>query len=336
MTQGGDEWGDRPLSNHVLFRSADLDCARDMVAQKFCRHRLEVAGGGRFYAVQHHRPGRLVSLNYISYGADVMIDPGALETFYLVQIPISGAATIRHHREEFISNCGRAALLNADRETVMHWWAGCEQVLLQIPKAGFRDFAERQMDRRLPGDLVFDPRLDLTHPAMRPWRLLVAALFRAANDAGQAADGLSAGSALTAAYTEERILETLLTCQPHNLAAFLDARLMPAPRQVKRAQDFIRENAALPIALSDIAAASGVGARALQIAFKRTYGVTPMHALTRERLRRARVDLERRAADDSVTDVALRWGFSHLGRFSADYRAEFGELPRETLRRAGW
>ena len=151
MTQGGDEWGDRPLSNHVLFRSADLDCARDMVAQKFCRHRLEMAGGGRFHAVQHHRPGRLVSLNFIAYGADVMIDPGALETFYLVQIPISGAATIRHHREEFVSNCGRAALLNADRETVMHWWAGCEQVLLQIPKAGFVAFAERQMDRRLPG-----------------------------------------------------------------------------------------------------------------------------------------------------------------------------------------
>lgn len=331
MTQGGDEWGDRPLSNHVLFRSADLDCARDMVAQKFCRHRLEVAGGGRFHAVQHHRPGRLVSLNYISYGADVMIDPGALETFYLVQIPISGAATIRHHREEFVSNCGRAALLNADRETVMHWWAGCEQVLLQIPKAGFVAFAERQMDRRLPGDLVFDPRLDLTDPALRPWRLLVAALFRAAND-----ESATSAGALTAAYTEERILETLLTRQPHNLSAFIDARLMPAPRQVKRAQDFIRENAALPIALSDIAEASGVGARALQVAFKRSYGISPMHALTRERLRRARLDLERREAQTSVTDVALRWGFSHLGRFSADYRAEFGELPRETLRRAGW
>ena len=34
----------------------------------------------------------------------------------------------------------------------------------------------------------------------------------------------------------------------------------------------------------------------------------------------------------SVADTAFKWGFSHLGRFSAAYRREFGELPRETLR----
>ncbi|MFP5477787.1 MAG: helix-turn-helix domain-containing protein, partial [Gammaproteobacteria bacterium] len=34
-----------------------------------------------------------------------------------------------------------------------------------------------------------------------------------------------------------------------------------------------------------------------------------------------------------VAGVALRWGFGHLGRFSADYRARFGEYPSETVRR---
>ena len=32
-----------------------------------------------------------------------------------------------------------------------------------------------------------------------------------------------------------------------------------------------------------------------------------------------------------VTDVALDHGFSHLGRFSGEYRRYFGESPRETL-----
>lgn len=331
MEQGGDEWGDRPLSNHVLFRSADLDFARDMVAQKFCRHRLEVVGGGRFHAAQHHAPGRLISLNYISYGADVMIDPGALETFYLVQIPIAGAATIRHDREEFVSNPGRAALLNADRETLMHWWAGCEQVLVQVRKSALVDFAERLLERRLPGDLVFDPRLDLAREEFRPWRRLVAAMFRAA-DAADATGGASC--TLNAAFNEERVLETLISAQPSNLSHFMDVKLMPAPKQVKRALDFICTHAAAPVTLDDLARAAGVGGRALQIAFRRTYGVTPMQALTRERLRRVRLDLEA-GGGESVTDVALKWGFSHLGRFSADYRAQFGELPRETLKRAG-
>jgi AraC-like DNA-binding protein len=35
-----------------------------------------------------------------------------------------------------------------------------------------------------------------------------------------------------------------------------------------------------------------------------------------------------------VTDVALRWGFLELGRFSVQYRQRFGEAPSETLKKA--
>jgi AraC family ethanolamine operon transcriptional activator len=35
-----------------------------------------------------------------------------------------------------------------------------------------------------------------------------------------------------------------------------------------------------------------------------------------------------------VQEVAARWGFSHMGQFSSDYRLQFGERPSDTLRRA--
>ena len=86
-----------PLSGHVLFQSDDLDCARERVAQKFCRTRLDIVGSRRaFRASHHHAAGDMLSLNYISYGADVEIDPGELGDFYLIQMPVTGAATIRN------------------------------------------------------------------------------------------------------------------------------------------------------------------------------------------------------------------------------------------------
>jgi AraC-like DNA-binding protein len=51
------------------------------------------------------------------------------------------------------------------------------------------------------------------------------------------------------------------------------------------------------------------------------------------RLEKVREDLARaEPGTDSVTEVATRWGFLHLGRFAAAYRSAFGEHPSQTLR----
>jgi transcriptional regulator GlxA family with amidase domain len=52
------------------------------------------------------------------------------------------------------------------------------------------------------------------------------------------------------------------------------------------------------------------------------------------RLERARQDLVSAPPGAQVTDIALRWGFNHVGRFSTAYRKRYGESPLQTLRAA--
>ena len=45
------------------------------------------------------------------------------------------------------------------------------------------------------------------------------------------------------------------------------------------------------------------------------------------------LELLTRSGALSITDVAHRWGFCHMGKFDADYKAMFGELPSHTSTR---
>ena len=104
------------------------------------------------------------------------------------------------------------------------------------------------------------------------------------------------------------------------------------PATLRRAIAFIDEHAAEDISLADIAVAAFVTTRAVQLAFRRHLGTTPMEYLRRVRLGHAHRDLQAgHPARDSVTAVAYRWGFSSPGRFAAYYRQAYGVPPNQTL-----
>lgn len=107
------------------------------------------------------------------------------------------------------------------------------------------------------------------------------------------------------------------------------------PATLRRAVTYLETNPDLDIGVTEVAAACHVSARALQLAFRRHLDTTPMAYLRRVRLERVHTELV--AADPTgtvtVTDVAARWGVLGTGRFSAQYREAYGELPSETLRR---
>jgi AraC family ethanolamine operon transcriptional activator len=103
-------------------------------------------------------------------------------------------------------------------------------------------------------------------------------------------------------------------------------------RVMERAEDYLRANLYEPFSLSDFAAATGTNHRTLQRQFRSVYGVSPQVWFRSMKLNAIRREFQQsNGTGERVSDIAMRWGFLHLGRFAEEYRQLFGERPRDTL-----
>src|SRR5205085_1462955 len=127
---------------------------------------------------------------------------------------------------------------------------------------------------------------------------------------------------------EQFIMTGLLLAHPHDRSETLRRREKPiAPRDVKRAVDYIEANLDRPITLSDIVQISGVPGRTLFKHFGDWRGVSPMRYLRNARFQQTRAELRRAAPGASVTEIAMSCGVRQMGRFSVEYFQRFGEGP---------
>jgi len=106
------------------------------------------------------------------------------------------------------------------------------------------------------------------------------------------------------------------------------------PWYVTVAERYAVERLADSLTMATLARAAGVSARTLQDGFQKFRGYSPMQYLREQRMLAVRRELMAPKHATSVTDIALKWGMNHLGRFSAYYSNQFGEMPSETLRMA--
>ena len=163
---------------------------------------------------------------------------------------------------------------------------------------------------------------------MRDWLKMV----RLAYDDVEAGGSLMS-SPLVAAPYEQALIGGLLTVQANTSVSIASENPSSSiSRAVRMAVGLLEARPSHAWKVAELATEVGVSTRTLQEGFQRDLDTTPLEYWRRTRLQRAYTDLL--AADPaavSVTEVAAQWGFFHLGRFSQAYRAQFGELPSQTL-----
>jgi len=111
-------------------------------------------------------------------------------------------------------------------------------------------------------------------------------------------------------------------------------RMRLRDRAIRKAEEVIHGVGPEPLRIRDLCSASGASWRTLDYAFQEKYGIPVKRYLTIQRLNGVRRDLLRCDDRTTVSGVAARWNFWHMGELAARYRQLFGELPSETLKRA--
>lgn len=321
-----------PLSRYERFRTCDLEEACSRVAQIYCPHELRIVNRDvrRVDTCMSHVSFGGVSINRLRYGPTVHIDAGCLNRFFLVMMPITGNAEVCCGDKRVASSRSVAVVVSPTEPLYQTIHAQTDQIMIQVDRELLERTCAQHVGHGLRHPVCF--RADLAmHEAGASWSALVSYLLAELDREAPHLD-----SPLVRGQLEHLAMATLLYSQPNNYSEELKKPARPiAPAHVKRVEAYIEANAEQPLTVARLAAHAGVSTSALYAGFREFRNASPMAYLRSVRLKRARDTLlEATPATTTVTDVAMRWGFRHLGRFTSHYKKHFGELPCNTLRKS--
>lgn len=321
------------LQRHRGLRTRDVDELRAAISRRLTRHTLEPLGHDVAFDAQlaEVRIGPIAFVYAEHSGAELAAQFTDPVSYYDVNLSLGGRNCVSHNDGDVLVDRTRAAILSPSTVARMHLSEHYRQLHVRIERHALERHLEGLLDGPVSGPVLFRPAMELSGAAAS-WAESVVALARDLDRP----DGL-AGNPLALAPWTDFVMTALLTAQPHNFSDRLEDRATPYRRRgVSRAMDFIEANLDRPLTVTAIAAAAGLSARSLQRDFHECLGTTPMAYVQQSRMTRVHEELEAAELGSrvTVTDTALRWGFTHGPRFAAAYRQRYGVAPSQTLRGA--
>ncbi len=330
MTDGLTPLKRLPLSQRAFFASRNIDDTQDMVSRIFKTHDQKCLGGTNLFDARLHRLSfKDTSLVYIQYGSNVEVDPGPLSSFYLVHMPVSGSSLVSFGRGNIETTSSRAVVCSPDIPFRFRWTPDCGVLAIRIRRDALERHFQNLTGRSFSADFQFKIDMDLTRPVYQSWL----GLLRYVLDDAEQPVPLSAHPA-SADHFSEMIMTALLTCHPHNASDLMSIAASPAaPVYVRRAEDYMMSRLAEQMTVDELVNASGTSARSLFSGFRKFRGTSPLAYFMDLKLARAHESLKFAKDNQTVSEIAMHWGFYHLGSFAQKYKKRYGELPSQTLAR---
>jgi len=101
---------------------------------------------------------------------------------------------------------------------------------------------------------------------------------------------------------------------------------------LRRAKEFIRNNSTCAFTLHELCRFLGTSLSTVERLFKKELNMTPTNYMVAYRISMVRKEILA-YPETKISDIALKYGFYHLGRLSSLYKAYFGCLPSQDKRR---
>jgi AraC-like DNA-binding protein len=323
-----------PVLEHS-YRSSKIDEIEHVVSTQITPHKLVPLSRDRSVDSAFHFHGaKNLAVFDIRYGSRIAVEFEHYEAGDLLGFVMAneGTGRVRLDREEFgISQSEGVMITSGPRET-LQYAEDCETRVLLMNRSRIAEYCAKLLGREIGKSVDFQAHFSLETTSGQSWLRLTQYVASELQEPHSMLKFLPAAQQ----QIEQTLITSLLLAHRHT---YSDALLKPqspaAPFYVKRAEAFIEAHFSEPLSLADIAAQAGVSARSLQNGFQNFRTTTPMGFLRSLRLKHAHEMLL--LSDPStvtVTEIALRCGFGHLGEFATVYRHTFGEAPRQTLARA--
>lgn len=318
-----------PLCKFEKFSTESLEFVRRAMTEAYCSHGvLSVEPKAKLAARHNQADFGGLSLNYLTYGVNLTVTVPELPDFFLVDFPISGRANYRVAETEFACSSGQCSIISPGDSLRSEWSPDCALLTLKIDRRSVERVLADLLERPILKPIRFEPMLDCSRGAGASLRALVRYLVTEIDDV----DFLR-HSPHWCRQLKRAVISGLLSTQRHTYSSALEARSdAVSPKCVRRVEAFIRENLGNALTIKSIVAEAAVPERTLFAAYKKYRGMPPLAHHRALRLQAAREDLMNARTKDTVAAIACRWGFYHLGHFSRDYAARYGEKPSDTLK----
>ena len=317
-----------PLRRYPVFKTADPEEFRNALLTRFgaigceIRHQANLKAKGNLIQLQD------LGLVYGACNLGAFVNYPEADRFRLLTaITGRGQATIG--RNKIVIDARQSCIVSPGQSTALAVEGSHDWLNIRIDPCALERKLACLLGARPGGRLEFEASVDRNHPQVQNlWRLV--RFFAEQLDA--ASDPLPIP---VLRELEEAILVAFLYASPHTFSHLLDREAKDTvPSHVRLAEQYIEAHWDQAIGIESLVEETGVGARAIFKAFRKTRGYSPMAFVRMVRLKEAHKKLSVPDAETSVTKVAFACGFGNLGHFARDYRKTFGERPSETLARA--